>query len=342
MTRTEHELLLHDQPARNGDDVSKIDFTGRVAVVTGAGGGLGRDYALQLAARGAAVVVNDLGAATTGSGQDQGPAEAVVRAIVDCGGRAVASYESVATRAGADAIIAAAMDHFGRIDIVVNNAGNQRNGRIEQLSDEDFDAVLAVHLNGAFYISQSAYKQMIRQRYGRLIFTSSASGVFGNYIRANYAAAKAGLIGLMHSFALEGAYAGVLANALLPTAASRLGQAPAHAIRPEWEAFQPQMVPGIERIGAKIRAEYVTPLVLYLASERCTRSHGIWSATGGRYARAFVGVTRGWLAPSARPPTAEQIEANLAQIEDRSGFTEPQTVAAELADVARFTIEHGV
>jgi len=332
---------LYELSSDNGEHVSKIDFTHRVAVVTGAGGGLGRDYALQLAARGAAVVVNDLGATTTGSGQDKAPAEAVVRSIVDSGGWATASYDSVATRAGAEAIVAAAMDHFGRIDVVVNNAGNQRNGRIEQLSDEDFDEVLAVHLNGAFYVSQAAYKQMIKQRYGRLIFTSSASGVFGNYIRANYAAAKAGLIGLMHSFALEGAYAGVLANALLPTAASRLGQAPAHAILPEWEAFQPEKVPGIERIGAKIRAEYVTPLVLYLASERCTSSHGMWSATGGRYARAFVGVTRGWLGPSGRPPTPEEIAANLAQIEDRGGFTEPHTVAAELADVARISIERG-
>jgi len=321
--------------------VSKIDFTGRVAIVTGAGGGLGRDYALQLAARGAAVVVNDLGGATTGAGRDTGPADSVARAILESGGRAVANYDSVATRAGAEAIIAAAMERFGRIDILVNNAGNQRNGRIEQLSDEDFDAVLAVHLTGAFYVSQSAYKQMIRQRYGRLIFTSSASGLFGNYIRANYAAAKAGLIGLMHSFALEGAYADVCANALLPTAASRLGQAPAEAIRPEWQAFQPQNVAGIERIGAKIRAEYVTPLVLYLASERCTSTHGIWSATGGRYARAFVGVTRGWLGPPDRPATAEEIEAHLAQIEDRAGFTEPHTVAAELADVARFTLERG-
>jgi NAD(P)-dependent dehydrogenase (short-subunit alcohol dehydrogenase family) len=319
-------------------NVSKIDFTGRVAIVTGAGGGLGRDYALQLAARGAAVVVNDLGGTTTGAGQDRAPADAVVRAIVVCGGRAIANYDSVATRAGAEAIIAAALAHFGRIDILINNAGNQRNGRIEQLSDEEFDAVLAVHLRGAFYVSQLAYRQMVQQRYGRLIFTSSASGLFGNYIRANYAAAKAGLVGLMHSFALEGAYAGVLANALLPTAASRLGQAPAQAIRPEWEAFQPQNVNGIERIGAKIRVEYVTPLVLYLASEACTSSHGIWSATGGRYARVFVGVTRGWLGPADRPATAEEIEAHLAQIEDRGGFTEPHTVAEELAEVARHTL----
>jgi NAD(P)-dependent dehydrogenase (short-subunit alcohol dehydrogenase family) len=263
----------------------------------------------------------------------------VARESVAAGGKAIANHASVATRAGAEAIVADALEHYGRIDVLINNAGNQRNGRIEQLSEEDFEAVLAVHLRGAFHVSQLAYAQMIKQRYGRLIFTSSASGLFGNYIRANYAAAKAGLIGLMHSFALEGAYAGVCANALLPTAASRLGQAPAHAIRPEWEAFLPQHVAGIERIGAKIRVEYVTPLVLYLASEACTSSHGMWSATGGRYARVFVGVTRGWLGPADRPATAEEIAAHLAQLEDRAGFTEPHTVAEELAEVARQTPE---
>ena len=317
--------------------MSKIDFTGRVAIVTGAGGGLGRDYAIQLAARGAAVVVNDLGGTTGGTGQDKSAADAVVRTIVEAGARAVANYDSVATRAGCDAIVATAMDHFGRVDIVINNAGNQRNGRIEQLSDDDFEAVLAVHLNGAFYLSQTAYKQMLKQQYGRLVFTSSASGVLGHYIRANYAAAKAALVGLMHSFSLEGARAGILANALLPTAASRLGGGPADSLLPEWDALQPQRVKDIELIGAKIRVEYVTPLVLYLASERCKSTHAMWSATGGRYARAFVGMTRGWLGPSDRPATPEEIAANLARIEDRAGFTEPHSVAEELADVVRQT-----
>jgi len=321
--------------------VSKIDFTGRVAIVTGAGNGLGKEYALQLAARGAAVVVNDLGGTTTGTGQDNSAADAVVREIVAAGGRAVANYDSVGTRAGGDAIVATAMDHFGRIDIVINNAGNQRNGRIEQLTDDDFEAVLAVHLKGAFYLSQTAYKHMLKQQYGRFIFTSSASGVLGHFIRANYSSAKMGLVGLMHSFSLEGARAGILANALLPTAASRLGQAPVDAILPEWEAVQPQKTKGIEKIGAKMRVEYVTPLVLYLASDHCKTTHAMWSATGGRYARCFIGMTRGWLGPADRPATPEEIEANLTQIENRAGFTEPQTVAEELEDVVRVTAERG-
>ena len=319
--------------------MSDIDFTGRVAIVTGAGNGLGRDYAMQLAARGAAVVVNDLGGTTTGTGQDKSAADAVVQMIVAAGGRAVANYDSVGTRAGGDTIVATAMDHFGRVDIVINNAGNQRNGRIEQITDEDFAAVLDVHLKGAFYVSQTAYKHMLDQKYGRIIFTSSASGILGNYIRANYAAAKAGLIGLMHSFSLEGARAGILANALLPTAASRLGRAPADAILPEWQAAQPEKVKGMELIGARISVEYVTPLVLYLASERCRSTQAMWSATGGRYARAFIGMTRGWVGPADRPSTPEEIAAHVAEIEDPTGFTEPHSVAEELEDVVRITTE---
>lgn len=313
--------------------MTEIDFTGRVAVVTGAGNGLGKDYAIALAARGANVVVNDLGGSTEGSGGSHRSADAVVDQIVGAGGQAVANYDSVGTRAGGEAVIETAMDAFGRVDIVINNAGNQRNNRFENMTDEEFDAVIDVHLKGAFYVSQPAYRIMMKQQYGRFVFTSSASGMFGNYIRTNYASAKAGLVGMMHSVALEGERHGILANALLPCAASRLGQAPANSMYPEWEADDPRNMPGMELIGPRILPEYVTPLTLYLASERCKSTHAMWSALGGRYARVFVGATRGWLGPDDRPATPEEIADHLEDIEERRNFEEPHTVSEEFDPV---------
>ncbi len=311
--------------------MSKIDFTGRVALVTGAGNGLGRDYALQLARRGASVVVNNLDDQSDGGA---GSAERVAGEIRAAGGITVANHDSVATRAGADAMVAAALERFGRIDILINNAGNQHNKRFEDLTDADFASVLDVHLNGAFYVSQTTYKAMMAQRYGRIIFTSSSSGVFGNYLRANYAAAKMGVIGLMHSIAVEGERYGITANAVLPFAASRrLGKAPPGALHPDWLEKMPEATPGIEALAGAMSANYVTPLLLYLASERCTSTHATWSALAGRYARSFIGVSQGWLAPAGGPPTPEDIERQLARIEARAGHAEPMSVADELAAV---------
>lgn len=314
--------------------MSNIEFGGRVALVTGAGNGLGRDYALQLAGRGAAVVVNDFGGNPDGTGGADGPADQVVSEIRAAGGIAVANHASVATRAGADSMVATAIEHFGRIDILINNAGNQRNKRFEDMSDEDFSSVLDVHLTGAFYVSQTAYKLMMAQRYGRIIFTSSSSGVFGNYIRANYATAKAALIGLMNAISLEGERYGITANAVLPFAATaRLGKAPPDALHPDWQEKMPEAIPGVAVLASAMSADYVTPLLLYLASERCTSTHAIWSALAGRYARTFIGLTKGWLAPGARPPTPEEIESHLEQIEDRAHHDLPMSVADELGPV---------
>lgn len=313
-----------------------IDFNGRVAIVTGAGNGLGRDYALQLARRGASVMVNDFGGNPDGSGGADGPADKVVDEIRAAGGSAVANHASVATRAGADSMVATAMDHFGRVDILINNAGNQRNQRFEDMRDADFASVLDVHLSGAFYVSQTAYKVMMAQRYGRIIFTSSSSGVFGNYLRANYAAAKMGLIGLMNTVSLEGERYGITANAVLPFAATpRLGKAPPDALHPDWQAKMPDALPAIAALGSAMSAQHVTPLLLYLASERCTSTHAIWSALAGRYACSFIGVTKGWLAPSDRAPTPEEIEGHLAQIEDRADFDVPRSVTEEIMSVLR-------
>jgi NAD(P)-dependent dehydrogenase (short-subunit alcohol dehydrogenase family) len=308
--------------------MSAIDFSGRVAIITGAGNGLGRAYALDLASRGAAVVVNDIG---------KEGADRVVDEIRAAGGKAVANYESVGTRGGADANIATAIDNYGRIDIVINNAGNQANGRFEDISDADFEAVLAVHLKGAFALSQSAYKVMMKQQYCRFLFTSSASGIFGHFIRANYASAKAGLIGLMHAVYLEGARYNITANALLPVASSsssKLGKVPENTLWPDWEARMPERQPELAHLADAMTPAHVAGLVTYLVSEACTASGGMYSAVGSRFARVFIGATQGWMKPGAVPASAEEIQAHFAQIRDRAGFEEYPSLTDEMLAVS--------
>lgn len=305
--------------------MNSINFDGRVAVVTGAGGGLGRSYALELARRGAAVVVNDLGGSGSGTGSSSRAADSVVEEILAAGGRAVANYDSVSTRTGGTAIIESALDNFGRVDALINNAGFLRNRKFEDMSDTELDAVIDVHLKAAFYVSQPAYRYMKQQGYGRILFTSSASGAFGSPEQTNYGAAKAGLLGLMNCLAWEGKQHGVLANALLPTAGTRLMQ----EMSAEWYA---QMMPQDVRfdvIAPTGDPSYVTPLAVYLVSERCQATRAIYSATGGRFARAFIGVSEGWLGPVEHPASVEDIDANLAQIDDLSAVDYPESVTAE-------------
>ncbi|MGB8364158.1 MAG: SDR family NAD(P)-dependent oxidoreductase [Rhizomicrobium sp.] len=304
--------------------MTDIRFDGRVAIVTGAGRGLGRSYAQHLARRGAAVVINDLDSAAAASVADE---------ILAGGGRAVSCSGSVADPQVGESLTALALQRFGRIDVVINNAGNQRNDRFERMSEADFDAVLGVHLKGAFHVTQPAYRAMLEQGYGRILFTSSASALFGNHLRANYAAAKAGVIGLMHSLAIEGARKGVLANAILPVAASRLGQTPADAMLPEWSIDDPRNLHGTEQLIAAMDPDFVTPLALHLVGEQCRSTHALWSAVAGRYARVFIGETRGWLAPEGPPPRPEDIAAHLDEIADTSGFSEPLSVKDEMAAV---------
>ena len=308
-----------------------IDFSGQVAVVTGAGGALGSAFCRELARRGAAVVANDLGGDPTGQGGSTGYADAVVDELAGMGARAIANYDTVATEAGGQAIIDAALGAFGRVDIVISNAGNQRNGAFGALSEEDFESVLAVHVKGAFNICQPAYRAMTRQGYGRIVLVSSQSGVFGNPYRANYGAAKTALIGLMNVIAQE-APAGIAVNTLFPNAqGGRLGGTPIDQ-RPD--------VDFLKAAGARTRhfiegmkPEFVAALACYMASRDCTSSQHMYSVLGGKYSRLFVGLTRGWYSPGPDAPDCDDIAAHIGQIDDRADYDVPLSGLDEMDTV---------
>lgn len=307
--------------------MSKISFDGRVAVITGAGNGLGRSYALELARRGAAVVVNDLGGSGAGEGASQSPADQVVAEIREAGGKAVASYASVATRAGGESVIKTALDTYGRVDIVIANAGILRDGDFQTLSDAQIDAVLDVHLKGSIYVAQPAYKAMMQQGYGRFVFVSSPGGMFGNPHQANYAAAKGGIFGLSNAIGIEGAAHGILSNTLAPNAATRLAQ----DVDPETLKM---IMPVVSKFMSAMSPDFVTPLAVYLASEQAPKVHGVYSAVGGRFARIFVGVTEGWYSSRTTPCTVDDVAEHFAQIEDRSKYTVPTMLFDEFVTVA--------
>jgi NAD(P)-dependent dehydrogenase (short-subunit alcohol dehydrogenase family) len=260
--------------------MSELRFDDRVAVVTGGGRGLGRAYALLLAARGAKVVVNDPGGSITGEGVDPVPAQEVAQEIAAVGGDAVASTESVATAAGGNAIIQTALDNYGRIDILVHNAGNVRRGSLKEISYEDFDAVLDVHLRGAFNVVQRAFPVMCEAGYGRIVLTSSIGGLYGNHGVANYAAAKAGVIGLSNVAALEGAADGVTCNVIVPAAVTRMAEGI------DISAYPP------------MGPELVAPVVGWLAHESCSVSGEVFIALAGRVARAVIAESPGVYRPS--------------------------------------------
>lgn len=252
-----------------------LRFDGRVAIVTGGGRGLGRSYAMLLASLGAKVVVNDPGGGLTGHGTDAGPADDVVREIAAAGGEAVASTDSVATAAGGKAIIESALDTYGRIDVLIHNAGIVRRASLKEMSYEDFDAVLDVHLRGAFHVVRSAFPVMCDAGYGRIVLTSSIGGLYGNHDVASYAAAKAGVIGLSHVAALEGAADGVTSNVIVPAAVTRM----ADGI--DTSAYPP------------MGPELVAPVVGWLAHETCSVTGEVFIALAGRVARAVIAETPG-------------------------------------------------
>ncbi|MBB5498668.1 SDR family NAD(P)-dependent oxidoreductase [Paraburkholderia sp. MM5384-R2] len=306
-----------------------IRFDGRVAVVTGGGNGLGRDDFLELAMRGARVVVNDLGSTGAGQGKSHLAADQVVAEIRATGGEAVANYDSVATRDSGNAIVETAMMTFGRVDILINNAGFLRNSRFEDLTDEQIDAMMDVHLKAAFYVAQPAYRAMKMQKYGRILFTSSAAGVFGNPWQANYGAAKAGLVGLMNAVALEGERHGILANALLPTAHTLL----AAEIDEGWMEVTSvaKVLPEVDfsAISSHLGVEQNTPLAHHLVSQNCTSTQNCYSAIAGRYSRVILGSTDGWSNGLTELASPADVEAHWAEINDRARYHVPRCVFEE-------------
>lgn len=275
--------------------MSELGFDDRVAVITGSGRGLGRAYAELLAARGAKVVVNDPGGSMRGDTPDDGVAAEVVRAIKAAGGEAVASIESVATAAGGRAIVDTALDHYGRIDILIHNAGNVRYGSLTELSYEDFDAVLDVHLRGAFHMARAAFPAMSKAGYGRVVLTSSIGGLYGNLDVANYAVAKSGVIGLSNVIALEGAPVGVKSNVIVPAALTRMAEGLDTSAYPD------------------MRPELVAPTVGWLAHESCSITGELLVSIAGRVARAYIAETPGVYRPSW---SIEDVAAQIDAIRD--------------------------
>ena len=302
--------------------MDEISFQGQTVIVTGAGGGLGRAYALEIARRGGAVVVNDLGGNVDGLNGSATMADQVVAEIAAAGGRAVANYDSVATREGAQAIAQAALSSFGRIDALINNAGNLRNAWFEDFLTEDRDALLTTHLLGTFNVTQAVWPHMKMAGYGRIVFVSSAAGMFGNQMQAGYGAAKGGVVGLMNVLAQEGEPHGILCNALLPSAMSRMA-----------EKMDPKEMAPLRRytsgMGNAMDPSFVAPAAVYLASQACRTTHDMYSALGGRVARAFVGIADGWIGPRDAPASVEQIAENISEIRDVSRFSIPASLTDE-------------
>ena len=291
--------------------MSEIRFDDRVAVITGAGGGLGKTYALELARRGAKVVVNDLGGAADGSGGGNSMADICVKEIEEAGGTAVANYDSVATPEGGENIIKTALDNFGKVDIVINNAGILRDKSFTKLEPANLEIVLDVHLKGAFFVSQPAFRAMKDNGYGRFVFTSSGAGIFGNFGQSNYGAAKMGLVGLSNVIAVEGAKSGITSNVIAPVAMTRLTE----------DLLGP--------LADRLAPEHVTPLVVYLSSETCEETHCIYDVGGGKYSRIFVGLGEGWT-KKGDPASVEELAANWAQIHDDTKYTIPGSIADEM------------
>ncbi len=275
--------------------MAQARFDNRVAVITGAGRGLGREYALLLARLGAKIVVNDVGGELSGAGTDGGPAQQVVDEIIAAGGDAVASTESVATEAGAQAIVAAATEAYGRLDVLIHNAGNVRHAALSEMRVEDFDAVLDVHLRGAFHLVRTAFPIMCGAGYGRVVLTSSIGGLYGNHAVANYAAAKAGVLGLSNVAALEGAAHGVRCNVIVPAAVTRMAQGL------DTSAYPP------------MGPELVAPVVGWLAHESCSVTGEIFAAIAGRVARVVVAESAGVYQPAW---TVDEVGARIDEIRE--------------------------
>jgi NAD(P)-dependent dehydrogenase (short-subunit alcohol dehydrogenase family) len=270
---------------------------GRVVIITGAGGGLGREYALLLADEGARVVVNDLGGARDGSGSGKAMADTVVDEIRQLGGTALANYDNIATEDGAQSLVDSAVQEFGALDGVVNNAGILRDGAFHKMSAENWDAVLKVHLYGGFHVTRAAWPHLRERKFGRIVMATSTSGIFGNFGQSNYGAAKLGLVGLVNTLAIEGAKYGILANAVAPMAATRMTTdiAPTELLD-------------------KLPPAHVAPVVGYLMSEQCTDTGCVFVVGGGNIQRVAQFQNKG--VSFSEPPTVDELTERWSEIVD--------------------------
>jgi NAD(P)-dependent dehydrogenase (short-subunit alcohol dehydrogenase family) len=290
--------------------MADIGYDGKVAIVTGAGGGLGRQHALLLASRGARIVVNDLGGAVDGTGADKGPAEAVAEEIRSAGGEAVSDGNSVSTPEGGAAIVQTAIDSFGQVDIVINNAGILRDKTFHNMTADLLEPVIDVHVKGAFYVTRPAWLHMREQGYGRVVNTSSGSGLFGNFGQTNYAAAKLGLVGFTRVLAAEGAKYNIKANAIAPLARTRMTE---------------DLMGDFAKL---LDPDLVSPIVAWLVSEDCPVSGEVYTVGAGRVARVFIGMAKGYYKPDL---TVEDVRDHFDEIRDEKGYTVPANPGEEMA-----------
>lgn len=295
--------------------MTQIGFEGRVVVITGAGNGLGRAYAKAFAARGAKVLVNDLGGLAQGGGSDSSVAEAVVDEIRRAGGEAAANVDSVEDGAR---IVQSALDHFGRIDVVINNAGILRDAAFHKMTEDDWDAIFRVHVRGSFQVTRAAWPHLRTQGYGRIVMTASGAGVYGNFGQANYAAAKLGLFGFAQTLAIEGASRNIRVNTIAPLAASRLTE---------------NVLP--KEVLAALKPELVVPLALLLGSESCDTSGQLFEVGGGCVARLRWERSQPVAFPAGESFTVEQLAAKWRMLQSFANADHPATVADSFALIGR-------
>jgi NAD(P)-dependent dehydrogenase (short-subunit alcohol dehydrogenase family) len=278
--------------------MSKIEFTGRVAIITGAGGGLGRHHAIELAKRGAKVVINDLGGSKDGVGSSTSAADHVVEEIKALGGEAVPNYDNVATQEGGENIVQTAIDAFGKIDILINNAGILLDSTFVKMDEKKWDVVVDVHLKGTFCVTKPAFLHMVKQSYGRIIMTTSGSGLFGNFGQTNYSSAKMGVVGFANVLKLEGAKYNIKTNVIAPIAGTRLTE---DVVPPE--------------IFSRMKVDFVTPAVLYMCSEQCQDSGVIINAGLGYFSRSAIMTSEGVIfSDGEKIPTPEEVMENWSKI----------------------------